>query len=253
MKKYFLESAAALTVVFGLSGGVNVAKADSGNLSDYLNDVKDSGALDTQNTDIQPTGSVAEAKVENLTTSFLQVGQLTYSPYGHSALCKRWPHLCQTKNTQELVIVMTDEILLILKEINSFVNATITPMTDKETYGLDEFWDIFDWKVLNSNLFKGGDCEDFSLTKAKMLMEKHGFPEEALSVVVVLQENGEGHAVLAVRTDQGDYILDNLTDEILFMHQTSYAPEKMQTSLYSQDWKMISVQEGERQLMPTMQ
>jgi len=53
-----------------------------------------------------------------------------------------------------------------------------------------------------------GDCEDYVLLKRRMLIQS-GWPREALLVTVVRNEKDEGHAVLTVTTDKGDYILDN--------------------------------------------
>ena len=55
-----------------------------------------------------------------------------------------------------------------------------------------------------------GDCEDFQLLKRRMLVER-GLSRRAMRMTVVIDELGEGHAVLTVRTDRGDYILDNKT------------------------------------------
>ncbi len=66
-----------------------------------------------------------------------------------------------------------------------------------------------------------GDCEDYQLVKRKLLVEA-GFPRRALRMTVVIDELGEGHAVLMVRTDRGDYILDNKTDAVLPWHKTGY-------------------------------
>jgi predicted transglutaminase-like cysteine proteinase len=41
-------------------------------------------------------------------------------------------------------------------------------------------------------------------------------------MVVVLDDLGQGHAVMAVRTDRGDFILDNKRDAVLPWHQTGY-------------------------------
>jgi predicted transglutaminase-like cysteine proteinase len=41
-------------------------------------------------------------------------------------------------------------------------------------------------------------------------------------MTVVIDELGEGHAVLTIRTDRGDYILDNKTSAILPWDQTGY-------------------------------
>ena len=49
-----------------------------------------------------------------------------------------------------------------------------------------------------------------------------GLPRRAMRMTVVIDELGEGHAVLMVRTDQGDYILDNKTSSILPWDETGY-------------------------------
>jgi predicted transglutaminase-like cysteine proteinase len=66
-----------------------------------------------------------------------------------------------------------------------------------------------------------GDCEDYALTKRKMLME-HGFSAAALRVAIVVTPNQERHAVLTVVTDKGDYVLDNLKDEVLPWNLTGF-------------------------------
>ena len=47
-----------------------------------------------------------------------------------------------------------------------------------------------------------------------MLMEA-GWPREALLITVVRDKKGEGHAVLTVKTDKGEFILDNQEDRVL--------------------------------------
>jgi predicted transglutaminase-like cysteine proteinase len=39
---------------------------------------------------------------------------------------------------------------------------------------------------------------------------------------VVRRRNGNGHAVLTVLTDEGDFILDNLTTRVVAWDRTSY-------------------------------
>jgi predicted transglutaminase-like cysteine proteinase len=67
-----------------------------------------------------------------------------------------------------------------------------------------------------------GDCEDFQLLKRRMLVGR-GLPRRALRMTVVIDDIGEGHAVLMVRTDRGDLILDNKTNAILSAQGTGYA------------------------------
>jgi predicted transglutaminase-like cysteine proteinase len=41
-------------------------------------------------------------------------------------------------------------------------------------------------------------------------------------MTVVLDDKNEGHAVLTIRTDRGDFVLDNKTDAVLPWFQTGY-------------------------------
>ena len=59
-----------------------------------------------------------------------------------------------------------------------------------------------------------------------------GWPREALLVTVVRDEKDEGHAVLTVTTDKGDYILDNQNKNILLLHQNRiYSKRRANSSL----------------------
>ena len=71
-----------------------------------------------------------------------------------------------------------------------------------------------------------------------MLMER-GWPPSSLLITVVLQPNGEGHAVLTVRTSKGDYILDNLESKIKRWDETPYTYLKRQSESHSGRWKDI--------------
>ena len=66
------------------------------------------------------------------------------------------------------------------------------------------------------------------LLKRRTLIER-GLPESTLLITVVRDENNEGHAVLTVRTDQGDFVLDNKRREILHWADTPYTFIKRQS------------------------
>ncbi len=85
-----------------------------------------------------------------------------------------------------------------------------------------------------------GDCEDYVLTKRKELA-REGFPLSSMMIVVVNDLNDQGHAVLAVRTDKGDFILDNLNDDLRLPAQTGYKFKKA-TSLEN-DREMVTLKE----------
>ena len=83
-----------------------------------------------------------------------------------------------------------------------------------------------------------GDCEDYVLLKRQTLMRR-GWPASALLVTVVRRKNGDGHAVLTVRTNRGDFILDNLKDKIEPWNKTEYTYLKRVSAAHSGIWEDI--------------
>jgi len=100
-----------------------------------------------------------------------------------------------------------------LEQVNESINRAIRPMDDQRHYGRAEYWNI------PTDGF--GDCEDYALTKRKELMAA-GFPEPSLRLAVVVDWRNERHAVLTVASDRGDFVLDNLTDEIVSWNKAGY-------------------------------
>jgi predicted transglutaminase-like cysteine proteinase len=73
-----------------------------------------------------------------------------------------------------------------------------------------------------------GDCEDYALMKRKLLIER-GFPRQALLITVVRDQQNEGHAILTVKTNAGEFILDNLNDEVTPVNRIAYRMVKRQS------------------------
>ena len=69
-----------------------------------------------------------------------------------------------------------------------------------------------------------------------------GWPREALLVTVVRDNRGEGHAVLTVITDEGDYILDNQKKDILIWSDTGYHFIKRQSQSNPNVWVSLGDQ-----------
>ena len=114
-----------------------------------------------------------------------------------------------------------------LIRVNKWVNATIKPLTDLEHWGVVEHWSYPDDGY--------GDCEDYVLLKRKMLIQS-GWPREALLITVVLDNKDQGHAVLMVTTEQGDFILDNQKKDILLWWETGYRFIKRQSRSSQNEW-----------------
>jgi predicted transglutaminase-like cysteine proteinase len=133
--------------------------------------------------------------------------------FGWVDFCRRHPQECAVNTAEPAVIPLSPRTWQTIVQTNRKVNTTIQPITDQEHWGLADRWDL-----PNDGY---GDCEDFQLLKRKLLAEA-GLPRRAMRVTVVIDEKGEGHAVLMVRTDRGDFVLDNKTSAVLPWHQTGY-------------------------------
>jgi predicted transglutaminase-like cysteine proteinase len=78
-------------------------------------------------------------------------------------------------------------------------------------------------------------------------LAKGGIAIANLLITVVRQKNGAGHAVLTVRTDAGDYVLDNLSQEVLPWDHTGYHYVKRQSVADTGKW--VSIRHGETPLV----
>ena len=83
------------------------------------------------------------------------------------------------------------------------------------------------------------DCEDYVLLK-KHRLEALGFGPDTLLITVVLDERGDGHAVLMVRTQAGDFVLDNRRDEIKRWGETRYQFLKRQSAENPRKWLALT-------------
>ena len=131
-----------------------------------------------------------------------------------SAFCARLPAECTVDLSEPALIALTPAVWRMLATVNRRVNQRIKPVTDQAHWGVVDRWDYPDDGF--------GDCEDIQLLKRRMLVERR-LPRRALRMTVVIDEIGEGHAVLMVRTDRGDLILDNKTNAVLPWQRTGYS------------------------------
>ena len=138
-----------------------------------------------------------------------------------SVFCSHHPQECAVDVTEPEQIAATPDLIELVDAVNRYVNREIEPRTDQDHWGMIDRWDLPKDGI--------GDCEDFQLLKRKLLVEA-GVPRRALRLTVVINEMGEGHAVLTVRTDGDDLILDNRTSRILRWDETGYAFIKRESS-----------------------
>lgn len=158
---------------------------------------------------------------------YASLGDTTRSPIGWVEFCNDNPGDCRGGVTQARDIVMTQAAWKDLLRVNRWVNDTIKPMTDMDHWGVVEKW---------SYPTDGyGDCEDYVLLKRKMLMDA-GWPREALLITVVRDKKGEGHAVLTVKSDKGEFILDNQNEDVVAWTETGYRFVKRQSQSDPSAW-----------------
>ncbi|MFC4173663.1 transglutaminase-like cysteine peptidase [Microvirga sp. GCM10011540] len=128
--------------------------------------------------------------------------------------CQRHPHDCRLDLSQSARISLSSQVVATLKQVNESVNSSILGVTDQDHWGVLDRWDYPDDGF--------GDCEDIQLLKRRLLVEA-GLPHRAMRMAVVIDEQGQGHAVLMVLTNRGDFILDNKRNAILPWWRTNYA------------------------------
>ncbi|MGH1570075.1 transglutaminase-like cysteine peptidase [Methylobacterium sp. P31] len=127
--------------------------------------------------------------------------------------CQSYAAECALDRTEPARISLTPATWATIVSVNRRVNKAVEPMTDQEHLHVADRWDLAEDGI--------GDCEDFQLLKRHLLAEA-GLPRRAMRMTVVIDEKGEGHAVLTLLTDRGDLVLDNKTSAILPWHKTGY-------------------------------
>jgi predicted transglutaminase-like cysteine proteinase len=142
------------------------------------------------------------------------VAHAASAPLGYQLMCLKSPEQCKAGGAAQIKV--SGDVLATLKRVNSRVNRTITPRHDA---GAD-VW------TANATV---GDCEDYVLAKRAALI-KAGLPPSALRIAYVKTRSGEGHAILVVKSNGKDLVLDNLTSSIKPLSQTGYRIISMSTA-----------------------
>lgn len=168
------------------------------------------------------------------TDVFMETGDITSQPIGHYEFCQRYPDECAMNKGKVKPVQLTQAIWDNIVKVNRSVNTRIRPAADLELYDQKEYW---------AYPADAGDCEDYVLLKQRELRTK-GIPLSALLITVVQKPDGEGHAVLTIRTDRGDFILDNLHNDVLHWRDTKYTYLKRQSTHHSGLWVTIEQPSG---------
>jgi predicted transglutaminase-like cysteine proteinase len=161
-------------------------------------------------------GAAAQAKpVGTLPPQTPSLGQTgpAKPTVGWTRFCESTPEECAIDASEQETISLTPRAWQTLLRINRQINSMIEPMSDADHWGVEDRWNFAEDGA--------GDCEDYQLLKRKLLVAA-GFPRRAMRMTVVIDEERQGHAVMMVRTNRGDFILDNKRNAVLPWTETGY-------------------------------
>jgi predicted transglutaminase-like cysteine proteinase len=162
----------------------------------------------------------------------MRTGARTSQPIGHYEFCRSYPSECRFTGARPAALSLNSSTWSALTRVNAQVNRSFSAMTDMDMWGKEEVW---------SYPTRAADCEDFVLEKRRRLMAM-GIAAGNLLITVLRQPNGDGHAVLTVRTTRGDYLLDNLDGQIRLWSNTNYIFLKRQSEANAGVW--LSINDG---------
>ena len=178
------------------------------------------------------TGSANIAASETSGGKSMIIGGTTSQPIGHYEFCRRNVVECSIRLSSSPAPKLSAQGWAAIEEVNRSVNKRIAPKTDKQIFGQEEVW---------AYPTTEGDCEDYALLKRRELTAR-GFSLSDLLMTVVRKPDGEGHAVLTVRTAHGDFVLDNLDSEVRAWSETPYVYVKRQSSSNTGRW--VGIESG---------
>ncbi len=156
----------------------------------------------------------------------LDEGAFTSPPKAFLDFCERYVSQCVRAGSTGIAILDSKRWSELLR-INLAVNRSIRPSADAA--------DIDNW-ILGASR---GACNDYAVEKRKQLLDL-GWPSAALALTVVYTNSGEAHLVLTVRTDRGDYVLDNLRGVILPVDALGYLYVMRQSSVHPRLWVRVA-------------
>lgn len=149
----------------------------------------------------------------------LEVMEVRDANPSYEDFCQREPLECAREGSEELSFQAG--LLNTLSNVNRMVNQSVPFILDHDQYGLEEFWS------LPTNI--GGDCEDNALVKRQILVEEFGLPRSSIRMVTAFHKDMfYAHALLAVVTDQGTYILDQDEEQVVESQKANYIFEAVE-------------------------
>lgn len=152
-------------------------------------------------------------------------GRFLLAPQAFVTFCRHNPGDCPQAGG-ETSLAADGSLERLLREVNGRVNRSVAPvaLAGPDVWALGQ---------------RSGHCATYAVQKRHDLLEA-GLPAGAVSLAVVTTPWGELHLVVAVRTDRGTLVLDNLRAEIRPWLATGYRFEKVQSAANPSFWVSVS-------------
>lgn len=148
-------------------------------------------------------------------------------PPQHKVFCKKYSQQCEKVGPLG-PMKMTADRLHELEYVNNWTNHL---MRDRKDLPGKDIWEFpADGK---------GDCEDYVIRKRAHLIEL-GWTSSSLVMTIVREPNGNHHMVLTARTNVGDFVLDNLNNEVTPWLETPYDFMYRQSIVHPTYWVEIN-------------
>ena len=168
------------------------------------------------------TAALAISSAQAATPTAMREGGYVLAPFSFAKFCLDYPGDCP-QSAGPARVHLTSARMAELTKVNSEVNETIDPTPNTSSFRL--------WKLGVS----AGDCNNFAVQKRHELISR-GWPAAALALTVVKTPWGEGHLVVTVRTDDGDFVLDNLRSAVVRWQAEGYRWIMRQSERNPQYW-----------------
>ena len=114
---------------------------------------------------------------------------------------------------------LDDALEALISKVNLDVNTEIEPVDDLVQWGVAEKWSR---PVRGKDGRLQDDCDGYVIEKWYRLVRERGLSKDAFYPLYAEVPGYGGHLVLAVTTDRGTYILDNLKDKIVKLSDFSF-------------------------------
>jgi predicted transglutaminase-like cysteine proteinase len=153
------------------------------------------------------------------------------APMAFTRFCLAYPQDCAAKRIEfrPRAVRLTQERWTELVGVNRDVNRSIAPQRNSEGLRGER------WLVAP----RAGDCNDYAVTKRHELLTRD-WPSRSLLLAEVATHWGEHHLVLVVRTNDGDFVLDNLNANVRPWSKTRYQWLRVQSPRNPNYWSTVA-------------